>query len=402
MIRIASSSAEDRPDIVAPYQRVKPTSRRYALARRRERRCCLWPRHGCDPATPPAATGSVSLIPITVAASPLGELGVRDRCGRHDASRSPGRGISSSSRAKSPPIRARRSTRSDAVTLPLRISTPSPNGRHEDGEGSCYCDLVEINDWGAFEIVEALSGELATLLRQKSTSAYLVRARMATWRSVRPSAIPTLTMSRCTARWTISGESSAIPRRTRRCGVARTPPWNFPGAPARRARQRSSNGLGGARARARSIPRSRRRGGKCGRPSNARPNEIAGPPSFGTMADGTTEGRRNAAAACGPHAAVAVETGVSVAVQASSWVQAGSAGRPRMPRREPRQTSTFRQPMDRLPDPAQASVKPGRRIVPKEGCPGGEHADGVGRGRGCHGSQAWDPAAFRPVRANAR
>ena len=54
-------------------------------------------------------------------------------------------------------------------------------------------------------------------------------ARMATWRSVRPSAIPTLTMSRCTARWTISGESSAIPRRTRRCGVARTPPWNFPG-----------------------------------------------------------------------------------------------------------------------------------------------------------------------------
>ncbi|KIU27166.1 hypothetical protein SR39_30795 [Methylobacterium radiotolerans] len=70
MIRIASSSAEDRPDIVAPYQRVKPTSRRYALARRRERRCCLWPRHGCDPATPPAATGSVSLIPITVAASP--------------------------------------------------------------------------------------------------------------------------------------------------------------------------------------------------------------------------------------------------------------------------------------------------------------------------------------------
>ena len=61
------------------------------------------------------------------------------------------------------------------MTLPIRISAPPPNGGHEDGEGSCYCDLVEINDWGAFEIVEALSGELATLLRQKSTSAYLVR-----------------------------------------------------------------------------------------------------------------------------------------------------------------------------------------------------------------------------------
>ncbi len=288
------------------------------------------------------------------------------------------------------------------MTLPLRISTPSPNGRHEDGEGSCYCDLVEINDWGAFEIVEALSGELATLLRQKSTSAYLVRTH-GDMEVGPPFCHPDADDEPMYCAVDHLGRIERDPAANEalwRCANAAV---ELPGgAPARRARQRSSNGLGGARARARSIPRSRRRGGKCGRPSNARPNEIAGPPSFGTMADGTTEGRRNAAAACGPHAAVAVETGVSVAVQASSWVQAGSAGRPRMPRREPRQTSTFRQPMDRLPDPAQASVKPGRRIVPKEGCPGGEHADGVGRGRGCHGSQAWDPAAFRPVRANAR
>ncbi|SFU97878.1 MULTISPECIES: hypothetical protein [unclassified Methylobacterium] len=61
------------------------------------------------------------------------------------------------------------------MKLPIRISTSPPNEGHEDDEGSFYCDLVEIRDWGAFQILEALPGEIATLLRQATTIAYLVR-----------------------------------------------------------------------------------------------------------------------------------------------------------------------------------------------------------------------------------